>query len=196
MNQLLIFRQYCFSHLATPRPAVFLTAEEVTPPGTVKVSWEDARRGRPIEVEYTILYHKDGDSQNKVTTLLVLLACNLFYTIQCLSSALLTGRAQVLDNLILFNKTISWFFFLPDYLLNQYVNYEMRKHVNNFMSDYCGTVVELDCESAENKCSSTSPGWILPVPFILTDTVCREKHRHVQYLQWGDTTYGENTCLR
>lgn len=68
MNQLLIFRQYCFSHLATPRPAVFLTAEEVTPPGTVKVSWEDARRGRPIEVEYTILYHKDGDSQNKSLT--------------------------------------------------------------------------------------------------------------------------------
>lgn len=52
----------------TPRPAVFLTAEEVTPPGTVKISWEDARRGRLIEVEYTILYHKDGDSQNKSLT--------------------------------------------------------------------------------------------------------------------------------
>ena len=88
LNQLLIFSQPCFSHLATPRPAVFLAAEELITPGTVKVSWEDARRGRVIEVEYTILYHKDGDSQNKVRSLLlivhVLAACNLFHTIQCL----------------------------------------------------------------------------------------------------------------
>ena len=54
------------TRLATPQPADFLAVKEVTPPGTVKVTWEDARRGRRIEVEYTILYHKDGDSQNKV----------------------------------------------------------------------------------------------------------------------------------
>jgi len=37
----------------------------------VKVSWEDARRGRLIEVEYTVLYNKDVDNHNEVKTLLV-----------------------------------------------------------------------------------------------------------------------------
>ena len=68
----------CFSHLATPQPAVFLAAKEVTPPGTVKVSWEDVRQGRLIEVEYTILYHKDGENQNQVkTTLVHVCTCSL-----------------------------------------------------------------------------------------------------------------------
>ena len=49
--------------------------------------------------------------------------------------------------------------------------------------DYCGAVVESDCESAKNKCSNTWPSWILPLPFLLTGTVCREKHKHIWSLQ-------------
>lgn len=55
----------------------------------------------------------------------------------------------------------------------------MRKYVNNFMFDYCGIVVEFDCESVENKCFSILFGWIFFVLFIFIDTVCREKYRYV-----------------
>lgn len=38
----------------------------MTPAGTVKLSWEDAQKFRPFMVQYTILYHRDGDGYNKV----------------------------------------------------------------------------------------------------------------------------------
>lgn len=58
---------FFFLFLATPQPDIFPSAKEVSPLGTVKLSWKDARQFKqPIEVEYTILYHKDGDRQNKV----------------------------------------------------------------------------------------------------------------------------------
>ncbi|KAJ7370572.1 hypothetical protein OS493_031307 [Desmophyllum pertusum] len=54
--------------LTTPQPAVFLAAEEVAPPGTVKLTWKDSKRLRPKAMEYTIRYHKEGDRQNKSLT--------------------------------------------------------------------------------------------------------------------------------
>lgn len=58
-----------FLFIATPQPDISPSAKEVEPPGTVKLTWKDAREQRPIEVEYTILYHKDGDKENKVKSL-------------------------------------------------------------------------------------------------------------------------------
>ena len=60
---------FLFIFTATPQPDISPSAKEVEPPGTVKVTWKDAREQRPIEVEYTILYRKDGDKKNKVKSL-------------------------------------------------------------------------------------------------------------------------------
>lgn len=54
---------------ATPQPAKAFTAIEVEPATTVKLSWEDPRQLNFFMVQYTILYHEDGDKQNKVSVL-------------------------------------------------------------------------------------------------------------------------------
>ena len=55
---------------ATPQPAKAFTAKEVDPATTVKLSWEDPRHQLNLfVVQYTILYHEDGDKQNKVSVL-------------------------------------------------------------------------------------------------------------------------------
>ena len=54
---------------ATPQPAKAFTAIEVEPTTTVKLSWEDPRQLNFFMVQYTILYHEDGDKQNKVSVL-------------------------------------------------------------------------------------------------------------------------------
>ncbi|KAM7426035.1 hypothetical protein ABFA07_022620 [Porites harrisoni] len=51
--------------LTTPQPAKAFTATEVQPATTVKLSWEDPRQLNFFVVQYTILYHEDGDKQNK-----------------------------------------------------------------------------------------------------------------------------------
>lgn len=53
--------------LTTPSPGVFLGVWEVRVPGTVKLSWKDAKTFKPpdLRVEYTILYHREGDRSNK-----------------------------------------------------------------------------------------------------------------------------------
>ena len=65
-----IIAKYLFSFVsATPQPAKAFTAKEVQPATTVKLSWEDPRQLDFFVVQYTILYHEDGDKQNKVSVL-------------------------------------------------------------------------------------------------------------------------------